>query len=77
MDVRVCSACGCESYVVDTRSSTYKKNEVIYRRRQCPNCKKRWSTLEVPSRLVMRHSRGGSYILEDLLDEMAKMEDDI
>lgn len=75
MNVRECIACGWEGYVINTRSINYKKNEVIYRRRECPNCKNRWSTLEVPAKLALKQTdhRGGNYCLEII----ESLEDDI
>lgn len=43
-NVRTCLKCGADSYVMDTRITP---SGHIRRRRECPFCKKRWTTIEI------------------------------
>lgn len=44
ISVRKCDRCNVESYVVDSRP---QPDGTIYRRRECPFCKSRWTTYEI------------------------------
>lgn len=41
---KFCSRCGCDSFVLDTRYA--EKEGIVYRRRECEKCGKRWTTAE-------------------------------
>ena len=44
LDARMCPKCGCDrSKVIDIRDTT----GMVKRRRKCPECGYRWSTVEV------------------------------
>lgn len=45
MTVRACPACGTDSVVKNTRE--LKKDGTIRRRRECPDCGRRWTTVEL------------------------------
>lgn len=42
--VRRCPRCGAEGYVIDSRLNAAGE---IRRRRRCPECDRRWSTVEI------------------------------
>ena len=44
LNVRKCPTCGVEAYVIDTRE---QPDGTIRRRRECPQCGERWSTVEL------------------------------
>ena len=44
-EVMVCPECGYNTYIIDTR---IRPDETIRRRRQCVECKYRFTTVEVP-----------------------------
>jgi transcriptional regulator NrdR family protein len=43
-DVRTCTKCNVQSDVIDSRA----RKSGWHRRRECPQCKRRWGTLEIP-----------------------------
>ena len=43
-NVRMCTKCNVQSEVLDSRA----RKEGWHRRRQCPNCGRRWNTVEIP-----------------------------
>lgn len=44
MSVKYCPKCGADSYVINTRADESGR---IRRRRECPFCGERWSTIEI------------------------------
>lgn len=42
-DIRMCTRCGAQSDVIDSRP----RQLGFHRRRECPSCNRRWSTMEI------------------------------
>ena len=49
-----CKKCGWDTYVVDSRP----KDSIVQRRRSCPNCGERFSTIEIDRDVYDGMTRG-------------------
>lgn len=47
--IKICPKCGSDSQIIETRLI---KSGVVRRRRECLNCLHRWTTGELPYRVV-------------------------